>query len=426
MYTVEALIDPNFPNGQADPEEIADAGLIAATSDQGGTANYVGVVFEDAVFKSAVPRGSDTVFLAVNNFGHTAGARGAHADPFVAVTSDGTSLADVPLAAPAGTISTAVGINDVHQVIGWDTSDARGFLMDRGVISRIPPPPGHTGSAPRAINAIGEIVGTTDTGGFVFKGGASRLLGDFTPEDINNRGIACGATSAGVPALCGTRQTPLVVLERPLPAGLTNGILYGVNDAGVAVGQAWKTLAASAAFIVDGDMSLDLNTLVETPGWDLITAKGINNAGQIVGLGWNNRRLMGYLASPIRTRPPFQLQHIPELIAILLGGITVDGGGIAVVGGKPRPVDPWGPLRSLSPDKRDTVLALALDEAAAQISDPVARASIRRALTRAAARGARALERAAHARTERASTGAHETGLKAQLLKAIEGRRRSK
>jgi hypothetical protein len=42
---------------------------------------------------------------------------------------------------------------------------------------------------------------------------------------------------------------------------------------------------------------------------------------------------------PIVVRPPYY-----EIGGIVIGGVAVDGGGYIIVGGKPHPVDPWGPL----------------------------------------------------------------------------------
>jgi uncharacterized membrane protein len=423
MYSVEILSDPSFPAGQSDPESISDAGVIAATSNQGNTANYVGVLFDGPLFKSAAPRASDSVFLSANNRGHAVGARATHADDFFAVFSDGTTLTDLPVPAVSG----AVGINDFEEVIGWDVSDPRGFLIDRrsGALTRIPPPPGESASQPMAINAAGDIVGSTGQTGFVFRAGVSKSLGAFDPHDVNNLGVACGFSGTG-PAICDTRAPAPAAVAQPVPAGFSQGYLMGINDSSVAVGQAWgASLANSVAFICIDGVSTDLNTLVETPGWNLMAAKGINNAGQIVGLGWINQNLMGFIASPVRRRRPFQIVELPDLVAALLGGITVDGGGVAIVGGKPRPVGPWGPLEAMSNEKRDALLALALDEAARKISDPETRATVRRALTQAAVKSAKAVERSSAKAGKTAATAEAPLARK-QLLRAKIAERRGR
>ena len=42
---------------------------------------------------------------------------------------------------------------------------------------------------------------------------------------------------------------------------------------------------------------------------------------------------------PVVIRPPHY-----EIGGTIIGGVAVDGGGYIIVGGKPHPVDPWGPL----------------------------------------------------------------------------------
>ena len=42
---------------------------------------------------------------------------------------------------------------------------------------------------------------------------------------------------------------------------------------------------------------------------------------------------------PLVVRPPYY-----EIGGTIIGGVAVDGGGYIIIGGKPHPVDPWGPL----------------------------------------------------------------------------------
>jgi hypothetical protein len=66
-------------------------------------------------------------------------------------------------------------------------------------------------------------------------------------------------------------------------------------------------------------------------------------------------------------------------VATILFGVIQDGGGVIIVGGKPIPIDPWGPLRhsiwgamanphDASPAVRDTVVGLALTHLASLVS----------------------------------------------------------
>jgi probable HAF family extracellular repeat protein len=73
---------------------------------------------------------------------------------------------------------------------------------------------------------------------------------------------------------------------------------FGINDSGIIVGQATFSNTYHA-FIYSGGKMKDLNTLI-TPGsgWTLLSANGINNAGQIVGDGTHNGKARAYLLTP--------------------------------------------------------------------------------------------------------------------------------
>ncbi|WP_344779064.1 hypothetical protein [Nocardioides panacisoli] len=43
------------------------------------------------------------------------------------------------------------------------------------------------------------------------------------------------------------------------------------------------------------------------------------------------------------TYAPAYHPHVPDLVGQVLGGISYDGGGIVIIGGKPHPVPPRGP-----------------------------------------------------------------------------------
>jgi hypothetical protein len=73
--------------------------------------------------------------------------------------------------------------------------------------------------------------------------------------------------------------------------------------------------------------------------------------------------------------------------------VAVDGGGWIIVGGHPRPVDPWGPWARINSHKRDALVALAMDEIATYIHDRGTREKVRSALVE----GARAsMEKLSH------------------------------
>ncbi len=74
---------------------------------------------------------------------------------------------------------------------------------------------------------------------------------------------------------------------------------------------------------------------------------------------------------------PF-LDNWEATFLFLFGGVSTDGGGIGITpGGKPIPVPPWDPMRSLGTAGRDALTGLAVAEMAGQLRDPDSRRRIR-------------------------------------------------
>lgn len=101
-----------------------------------------------------------------------------------------------------------------------------------------------------------------------------------------------------------------------LPFSGVNGSSHAqaVNDAGHVVGWSGLDFPSAHAFIWrdkngndnpdDGEME-DLNDLIPpNSGWILTSATGINNAGQIVGVGLFNDELRGFRLTPSDSQPP--------------------------------------------------------------------------------------------------------------------------
>jgi probable HAF family extracellular repeat protein len=134
------------------------------------------------------------------------------------------------------------------------------------------------GAFPNAINASGDIAGTT--GGFAF---------------LYRDGV--GMTSLGT--LLGYTQS--------------NG--EGINDRGDVVGSLSASTGPShAMFWSGGTGMLDLNSLIDpSAGWVLFGANDINNVGQIVGVGRHNGVTGAFLLTPV---------GVPEPSALALLGLA--------------------------------------------------------------------------------------------------------
>lgn len=79
-------------------------------------------------------------------------------------------------------------------------------------------------------------------------------------------------------------------------------------------------------------------------------------------------------------------------VVSILFGVTQDGGGLAVTpGGRPVPIDPWGPLMRMAPEKRDLYTNLAIAELTSSLRDDVAAGEIRAAALRSASAAMRSI-----------------------------------
>ncbi len=78
-------------------------------------------------------------------------------------------------------------------------------------------------------------------------------------------------------------------------------------------------------------------------------------------------------------------------VATILFGVIQDGGGVVIVGGKPIPIDPWGPLRhslwsamatphDAPAEMRDVLVGMALQHLTSLVTSPVRRSRIERAV----------------------------------------------
>lgn len=164
------------------------------------------------------------------------------------------------------------GINDAGAVVGGaDTPggehaflSTNGSMLDLGVL------PGGSISHANAINNLRQIVGFGDNGtsrhGFLYQNGHMTDLGAFAGEDtfaqaINNAGQIVG---------------------------------YSISDPSM-------DHFSTRALIDDGSSFIDLNTLIDPAvGWELQTANGINDLGQIVGAGFDAQGIEhAFLLTPI-------------------------------------------------------------------------------------------------------------------------------
>jgi probable HAF family extracellular repeat protein len=230
--------------------------------------------------------GSNSAATAINARGEMAGwtamADGSHHAFFMtnAVVSD---MMDLGLS--GGTNAEACGVNSNRMVVG--------FAMEAG-----------GGMEPiMSTNALQGMSGMTTMGmgGMGATGGQSWFVND--PGNIAGQTqMSAGnhhAFVSGSGGMMGRMNVDLGTL------GGTNSVAYCLNNANDAVGMADWTNGMPHAFLVTNALGgtvhmMDLNNLIPTnSGWELMAARGINSAGQIVGYGMLAGHTNAFLLTPV-------------------------------------------------------------------------------------------------------------------------------
>ena len=159
------------------------------------------------------------------------------------------------------------------------------------------------------INKFGVVVGTSYDAsgnffGFTWANGKMTKMGTLGGSwsqayAINNKGQITGLayTANGSGHAFITSGTKLIDLGTF--AGSTSTTWgFGINNLGVVVGQS-TFQNTYHAFVFSGGKIKDLNKQIPAgSGWTLTEADGINDAGQIVGMGLKNGQQHAYLLTP--------------------------------------------------------------------------------------------------------------------------------
>lgn len=261
---------------------INDAGQIVGATMRSFTnefgMNYLpqAALFRGGLLITLVPGTNYSFASGINNQGEIAG---------VYTWPDGTTthafLYKKGMTADLGTLggdfSEAQGINNRGEIVGLSNLSQDGalrpFLYSRGRMYDLGTFGGNLGSA-NAINDLGEIVGYSTTSNwqqrpFLYSHGRMHdlgTLGDTQPHYGGNYNYAAA-----------------------------------INNWGQVVGQSLTANGSFHAFLYSNGRMIDLNNLVKLttvdgpPGFLLLmTANGINDRGQIVGIGafWDGKQIV--------------------------------------------------------------------------------------------------------------------------------------
>jgi probable HAF family extracellular repeat protein len=274
--------------------------------------------------------------LAINNAGVAVG----FSDPdlnsrHAALFANGTTT---DLGTFGGLSSSARDINDAGQIVGsaaLANNVGHAFLYENGSKQDIGTLGGARSGA-MGINNAGQIVGfselagTSDRHAFLYANGAMADLGTLGGAnsiawDINNSGQVVGESAVGP----GTDvQAFLYANGMMTTLGMLGGshasIALSINDLGQVVGHSVGSAADAGswrAFLYTDGAMIDLNAMIDpASGWQIVDAKGINNSGQIVAMGYKagvgTQALRLDLASPVPE---------PATTAMLLAGAGLLG-----------------------------------------------------------------------------------------------------
>lgn len=207
---------------------------------------------------------------------------------------------------PGGNYSAAYGINNSNVIAGESTvtgGNTYAFVYSNNVMTSLGTLPGGNYSAAFAINDYGQIAGE-----------ASTSSGEVHAVLCQNGSMTDLGTFGG-----------------------TNSSARAINKSGAVVGYALTATEESHAFLYEGGTLIDLNPLISaTECTNLISADGINDAGQIAGTGYApNGDKRAFLLTPVLklTSPAmlagphfqFTVQGLPGQKFILQGSTNLAG-----------------------------------------------------------------------------------------------------
>ncbi len=195
---------------------------------------------------------------------------------------------------------TPVAINDLGQVVGG--SVAGSFLWQNGVITNLGDLPGlpdgipgHPGAVTaRDINNSGQVVGKYSNSvgtlqGFTWQNGILTDLGDpgghsdIGAYSVNDRGQVAGRIYAGISprAFLWDSVNGITNLGLP-PGGFTGSFAHDINDNGQVVGMGTGPLPYNRAFLWEDGVATNLGAL-SGEFYIQSSAAATNNNGQVVG-----------------------------------------------------------------------------------------------------------------------------------------------
>ena len=219
-----------------------------------------------------VTTSAGNALTGLNNLGQMIAVRGSSSKEALLLNPNGSGNYDQVIIGYPDKNNWAFGLNEVGQIAGMSRYDDpaynAAFLYDNGALSDIGTL-GGTFSSAADINENGQIAGQSSTG----TQNHAYLYTDGSMLDLGTIG--------------GTSSTAL-----------------GLDDLGRVVGYGYTADYKKHAFVYSDGAMQDLNDLIPTgTGWVLEEARGINNNGQIFGVGKLNGQSRAFFLAPANHAP---------------------------------------------------------------------------------------------------------------------------
>ncbi len=295
---------------------INDGGWMVGTAELAGTNSHAflctNALMNPFLVDLGTLGGSNSVACMLNVQGDIVGWSGMTNTSQHAFFMTNFSIGDMmDLGTAGGTNSAASCINSNQMVVGY-------AMMPDGDDEPIMSTNALFGSSSMMMMGMGGMGASGGHSWFVNNLGDT--AGSAAMADGNHHAIVSG--SGG---MMGQKIVDLGTL------GGTNSIAYCINDAGTVVGTAQLSNGVMHAFMVSNALAgmarmIDLNNMVPTnSGWELMEARGMNAAGQIVGWGMFAGRTNAFLLTPVRdpivmvSAPTSQIVGPGTMVALQVG-----------------------------------------------------------------------------------------------------------
>ncbi len=259
-----------------------------------------------------VPNARYTGPAQINNLGQIVGTFNDGAGKHGFVETNGVFTAFDFGTTPFGGTTQGDAINDTGQIVG--TSDSGSFLYANGTFTPIIYPGLATSTFALGINDAGQITGMADATGFLDTNGVFSMINVpgailTSGQSINNQGkitgfyLLAGSLAQGFIDDAGVFTT----IDAPgatTGSGAIPGTFLGyMNDSGQIMGFYTDDTGLHSFLYSDG-----IFTAINVPGALSTYASGINDAGQFVGTYTDSAGVQhGFLATPVPEPAPLAL-----------------------------------------------------------------------------------------------------------------------